>query len=158
MYKVNFYQDENGNEPVREYLDKLEEESVRSKDARIKYNKIDQYIGILTEFGEGKMDNEKKISPVGESWSEYRKAHYTAEEIAENDLMVQLVGEVIRSRKENQISQRELENMTGVKQSVIARMESGKTDPKLSTVIKLLASMGKKLSVVPLEMSEKQKI
>ena len=34
------------------------------------------------------MGNVKKISPVGESWSEYRKKHYTAEEIDENDLMV----------------------------------------------------------------------
>ncbi len=31
----------------------------------------------------------------------------------------------IKTRKEKHISQRELENMTGVKQSVIARMESG---------------------------------
>ena len=37
------------------------------------------------------MNKGKKISPVGENWSEYRKKHYTAEEIAENDLMVKLV-------------------------------------------------------------------
>ncbi len=48
------------------------------------------------------MDNEKKIAPVGDSWNEYRKAHYTAEEIAENDLMVQQVGEVVKTRKEKQ--------------------------------------------------------
>ena len=57
------------------------------------------------------MANGKKISPVGESWSEYRKKHYTAEEIAENDLMVKLVGEIIKTRKENHISQRELEDI-----------------------------------------------
>ena len=81
--------------------------------------------------------------------------YYTAEEIAENDLMVKLVGEVIKTRKEKNISQRELEDMAGVKQSVIARMESGKTDPQLSTVLKLLVSMGKTLTIVPLELSEK---
>lgn len=101
------------------------------------------------------MDNVKKISPSGESWSAYRKKHYTVEEIAENDLMVKLVGEVIKTRKEKHISQRELENMTGVRQSVIARLESGKTDPQLSTVLKLLATMGKTLIIVPLELSEK---
>lgn len=53
------------------------------------------------------------------------------------------------------ISQRELEDMAGVKQSVIARMESGKTDPQLSTILKLLVSMGKTLTIVPLELSEK---
>lgn len=101
------------------------------------------------------MDNGKRIAPVGENWSEYRKRHYTPEEIAENDLMIKLVGEVIKTRKENHISQRELENMTGIKQSVIARMESGKTDPQLSTILKLLVSMGKTLTIVPLELSEK---
>ena len=102
------------------------------------------------------MDNGKINSPVGESWSEYRKKHYTAEEIAENDLMVKLVGEMINTRKEKHISQRELEDMTGVKQSVIARMESEKTDPQLSTILKLLVSMGKTLTIVPLELAEKQ--
>ena len=98
------------------------------------------------------MNNEKKISPMGESWGEYRKKHYTAEEIAENDLMIKLVGEIIKARKENHISQRELGDMAGVKQSVIARMESGKTDPQLSTILKLLVSMGKTLTIVPLEL------
>ena len=51
MYEVHFYQDANGNQPVKEYLDKLEEKSIKSKDARIRYNKIDQYIGILMEHG-----------------------------------------------------------------------------------------------------------
>lgn len=51
MYKVYFYQDKNGKQPVKEYLDRLEKKSLKSKDARIKYNKIDQYIGILMEHG-----------------------------------------------------------------------------------------------------------
>lgn len=51
MYDVYFYQDSNGRQPVREYLDKLEKKSLKSKDARIKYNKIDQYIEILRQYG-----------------------------------------------------------------------------------------------------------
>lgn len=51
MYGVHFYRDADGKQPVKEYLDKLEEKSINSKDARIKYNKIDQYIGILREYG-----------------------------------------------------------------------------------------------------------
>ena len=50
MYEVHFYRDANGNQPVKEYLDQLEEKSMKSKDARIKYNKIDQYIGILMPY------------------------------------------------------------------------------------------------------------
>lgn len=29
MYEVYFYQDANGNQPVKEYLDKLEEKSIK---------------------------------------------------------------------------------------------------------------------------------
>lgn len=102
------------------------------------------------------MNNTEKVSPVGQSWGEYRKTHYTAEEIAENDLMAELVGEVVKARKESHMSQRELEAATGIKQSVIARMESGKTDPQLSTVLKMLVSMGKTLAIVPLEVTEQR--
>lgn len=49
MYKVFFYRDRNGKEPVLEYLKKLR--SNKSKDSRIKLNKINDYIGILSEYG-----------------------------------------------------------------------------------------------------------
>lgn len=97
------------------------------------------------------MDNRTKISPFGECWETYRNDHFTPEEIAENNLMAELVGEMIQTRKDEHLSQRELETISGIKQSVIARMESGKTDPHLSTILKLLVSMGKTLTVVPLE-------
>lgn len=51
MYEVYFYQDSNGKQPVKDYLDKLEKKSLNDKDSRIKYNKIDQYIGILRQYG-----------------------------------------------------------------------------------------------------------
>ena len=41
--------------------------------------------------------------------------------------------------------------MSGVKQPVIARMEKGKTNPRLDTVLKVLAPLGKTLQVVPLD-------
>lgn len=43
MYEVYFYQDVNGNQPVKEYLDQLEEKSIKSKDARIKLTNILKY-------------------------------------------------------------------------------------------------------------------
>lgn len=49
MYRVIFYKDRNGKEPVKEYLKRL---SVRKdKDSRIKLNKIREYIKILSEYG-----------------------------------------------------------------------------------------------------------
>lgn len=40
MYDIIFYDDEHGNEPVREYIDKLQRKAKKSKDARINLNKI----------------------------------------------------------------------------------------------------------------------
>ena len=97
------------------------------------------------------MKEKANISPIGENWENYRKNHFTAEEIAENNLITELVGQMIQTRKEEHLSQRDLEAISGIKQSVIAKMESGKTDPHLSTVLKLLFSMGKTLTIVPLE-------
>ena len=41
--------------------------------------------------------------------------------------------------------------MSGVKQPIIARMEKGTTKPQLDTVLKVLASLGMTLAVVPME-------
>ncbi len=84
------------------------------------------------------------------TWDEVRSELFTQEEIAESDLRVALMGELIKVRKERGISQRELERLSGVKQPIIARIESGTVSPKLDTVMKLLAAMGKKLAIVPL--------
>ena len=83
------------------------------------------------------------------TWKELRSQLFTPEEIAESDLRVALMGEIINARKERGITQQQLEEMTGVKQSAIARMESGRAIPQMDTVIKILAALGKKLTVVP---------
>ena len=49
------------------------------------------------------------------------------------------------------VTQKQLEEMSGVSQPVIARLERGTTSPNISTVMKLLAPLGKKLAIVPLE-------
>ena len=51
MYEVYFYQDKNGEEPVKNYLNDLEEKSLHNKEDRVKFNKIDQYIEILRMYG-----------------------------------------------------------------------------------------------------------
>jgi len=94
---------------------------------------------------------EKFISPRGHTWEAVEKELFTPEEIAECDLRIALIGELIKARQEYGISQRKLEELSGVKQPVIARMEKGSTTPQIGTVIKVLASLGKKLTIVPLE-------
>lgn len=49
MYEIYFYKDKNGEEPVKDYLLKLEQTS--GKDNRIKYNKIHEYIQLLATYG-----------------------------------------------------------------------------------------------------------
>ena len=66
-------------------------------------------------------------------------------------MKVALIGELIKARQERGISQRKLEELSGVKQPVIARMEKGSTTPQIGTVIKVLAPLGKKLAIVPIE-------
>ncbi len=89
-------------------------------------------------------------SAIGESWEEVRSRIFTPEEIAESDLRVALIGELIRARQERGITQKQLEEMSGVTQPVIARLERGTTSPNISTLTKLLAPLGKKLAIVPM--------
>ena len=87
------------------------------------------------------------MSSVGRTWADVRKELLTPEEIAESDLRVALIGEMIKARKERGLSQRELEALSGVKQPVIARMENGSTVPNLNTILKVLAPLGKTLYI-----------
>ena len=75
----------------------------------------------------------------------------TPEEIAASDLRVALMIELTKAREEKGMTQRKLEELSGVRQPVIARMENGNTSPQLDTVLKVLAPLGKTLAIVPLE-------
>ncbi|MBO4359985.1 MAG: helix-turn-helix transcriptional regulator [Eubacteriaceae bacterium] len=92
-----------------------------------------------------------KYSSVGDNWDDFEKEIFTPEEITASDLRVALINELIDARNEKGITQRELERLSGVSQPIIARMEKGTTVPKLDTVIKVLAALGKTLRVVPID-------
>lgn len=82
---------------------------------------------------------------------EFDKEHFTPEEIAESDLHAELIAAMVQARKEQGLTQRELEARSGVKQPQIARMERGDIDPQIDTMLKVLAAMGKTLAIVPLQ-------
>ena len=48
-HNIYFYKDKNGNEPVLEYMRELA--SKKGKDSRIKLNKINDYIELLSQHG-----------------------------------------------------------------------------------------------------------
>lgn len=85
------------------------------------------------------------------TWQEVQSELFTPEEIAESNLRVALIGELIKSRKEKGLTQRQLEELSGVKQPIIARIENGKSIPNLSTLLKLLAPLGKTLAITSLD-------
>ncbi|MBQ7573537.1 MAG: type II toxin-antitoxin system RelE/ParE family toxin [Clostridia bacterium] len=49
MYSIHFYKDKNGKEPLKEYLAELGKKT--DKNSRINFNKIREYIKILSEYG-----------------------------------------------------------------------------------------------------------
>ena len=84
---------------------------------------------------------------------EYDSKHFSPEEIAESDLEAELIAALIDAREEQEISQRALEEMSGVRQPAIARIEKGVNSPTLETMVKLLTPLGKKLAIVPINSS-----
>lgn len=88
---------------------------------------------------------------IGSSWDDVRKKIFTLKENVASDLRVAIIGELIKARQEKGISQKKLEELSGVKQPIIARMERGITSPQLETVLKVLTPLGKTLAIVPLD-------
>ena len=101
------------------------------------------------------MSRNKAFPPVGSDWDELRLELLSPGERAETDVKIALLGEIINARTDSGLTQKRLEEISGVKQPVIARLEKGTTDPQLSTMIKILASMGKTLAVIPLKTAAK---
>lgn len=85
-------------------------------------------------------------------WDDLKKniTALSQEDWDEIDLKVKIVGEIVEARKSAGITQAELENLTGVKQTFIARFENNRMDPQLTTVLKLLRPLGLTLDVVPI--------
>ena len=88
-------------------------------------------------------------SAIGDDALKFMDNFLTTDEIVESDLRVAIIGEIIKARTEKGISQKKLEELSGVSQPVIARMESGSTSPQLDTLLKLLLPLGKTLAIVP---------
>lgn len=87
------------------------------------------------------------------TWDEVEKEIFTPQEIEESKARVAIIRELINARNSGKITQKELEEASGIKQPVISRVERGLANPQLDTIIKLLAPLGKTLAVVPIDKS-----
>ncbi|MBQ8322959.1 MAG: helix-turn-helix domain-containing protein [Clostridia bacterium] len=59
----------------------------------------------------------------------------------------ELIEKFVAARKSAKLSQKQLEILSGVAQPCIARMETGITDPQLTTFLKILEPLGLTLSI-----------
>lgn len=71
------------------------------------------------------------------------------EEREQINFQVDLIGKVIEARESQGLSQRDLAELSGIKQPAIARMESMKSIPKIDTLFKILAPLGYTISITP---------
>ncbi len=115
-----------------------------------------EYTQAIAQAKENYSDlKERGADAIGGNALEFMESILTPEEIAESELRVSIIGELIKARQEKGISQKKLEELSGVKQPIIARMEKGNTNPQLTTILKVLAPLGKTLAVVPLKTANK---
>ena len=82
------------------------------------------------------------------TWDELEAEIFTPEEIAESRARVEIISSIIDARQAKGLSQKELAEITGIKQPAIARLENGHISPSVDTINRLLAPLGKRLAVV----------
>ncbi|MCM1555957.1 MAG: helix-turn-helix transcriptional regulator [Anaeroplasma bactoclasticum] len=62
-----------------------------------------------------------------------------------------IIFEIVKQRNEKNLSQRDIEEITGIKQPMIARIETLKSIPRLDTLVSLCQAVGTRLGIMPLE-------
>ena len=86
------------------------------------------------------------------TWDDFEKElALTPEEEARINFEKNLIKATIEARKKAHMTQKELSQKTGIKQSAIARLESGKQSPNTETLFKILEAVGCTLEIVPIK-------
>ena len=65
----------------------------------------------------------------------------------ENELEYQLMMMILKARNEQNLTQSELAERTGIRQSNISRIEKGQALPSISTLCKIARGLGKQLQI-----------
>ena len=82
------------------------------------------------------------------TWENLRKEILSEKEREECRIWVELQSELIEARNAGLITQTQLEQLSGIPQPMISRIERGASIPTIETLNKLLLPLGKKLAVV----------
>jgi len=165
MYKIVFYQNTKDENEVLTYINYLNQHN--NKDSRIKLKKITAYMRLLQTNGLAlgepyikhlcdNMQNtwKRRIKKMNKevTWNDIEKSlNFTPEEESAIQLEVDLIQATINAREKSNLSQRDLSKICGLKQPVIARIESRARSPKVETLLKMLLPMGYTLKVMPID-------
>lgn len=90
-----------------------------------------------------------------DDWTRYKKrvresSQELSRDIDEVEKISTIVGAMIEQRHNLNLSQRDLANLCGIPHSSVARIESGKTVPNLSTLLKIFDQLDLTLVVKPI--------
>ncbi len=90
------------------------------------------------------------------NWKEVKKElEFTPEEIEEMELEKEVIKATIEARKNANLTQQQLSELSGIIQPSIAKIENFVRTPQYTTLIKLLYPMGYTIRVVPLKKTRK---
>lgn len=84
----------------------------------------------------------------GQSWEEVQNELFTKEEIEASKKRIRFHLALISIREKLGLTQRELSDKAKIKQPMLARIESGKNNPKINTAIKILKPLGFSLAII----------
>ncbi len=86
------------------------------------------------------------------TWKELRKElELTEEDERIIELEKELIKAMVAIREEQGMSQSDLAEMTNLKQPAIARMEKNTHSPRVDSLLRVLASLGYTLQIVPIK-------
>ncbi|MCL1875041.1 MAG: helix-turn-helix transcriptional regulator [Synergistaceae bacterium] len=91
--------------------------------------------------------NDIEYTTLNDLWDD--PALLTADDKDRINFEVSLIGKLIEARELKGLTQKELADKAGIKQSAVARLESLKATPQIDTLFKVLKPLGYTLEIVP---------
>ena len=91
----------------------------------------------------------KKVTSFSEYMADEERISVEERELIQVEK--ELILKMSELRHSQGLSQRELAEISGVKQPALARLESMKATPRIDTVLRLLIPLGYTLEIVPLD-------
>lgn len=89
-----------------------------------------------------------------DTWKDYKQKAKesnprTRQDIEEMEALAAIIGPMVTQRDRLGLSQRDLAKLCGIPQSSVARIESGRTTPNLSTLLNIFRHLGLQITVSP---------